>query len=347
MSLLSRSLARTRLLCSRLGSLLLLFQRTPVIQMLFPEARLLSSAGVGEITTWAVATVIGLGAYDSVAGATTITQILPNPVVNPIPATAGTGLSVTIQVLGAPGSPGSWQVSVGSLPPGMTKTSTGSTCTIAGTPTTPGNYPFTIKAWENSNNSGGSISKALTIDVAAVPPTITKDPVSTTINKGSTATLTITASGTSPNFQWYIGSPPSTANPVSGATSASYTTPTTLSATTSYWARASNAGGNDNSKAATVTIITPPTIASHPGSTQINKGSSALVKKVLDSAVHNAKQKGLTEEQLYISRITADHGGSWKRFRAASFGRATPILRRTTHLTIELDVATQPKVKKG
>ncbi len=71
---------------------------------------------------------------------------------------------------------------------------------------------------------------------------------------------------------------------------------------------------------------------------QIHKGSSALVKKVLDSAVSNAKQKGVTEEQLFISRITADHGGSWKRFRAASFGRATPILRRTTHLTIELDL---------
>ena len=77
--------------------------------------------------------------------------------------------------------------------------------------------------------------------------------------------------------------------------------------------------------------------------TQINKGSAAAVKKVFDSAVHNAKQKGLNEEQLYISRITADHGGSWKRFRAASFGRATPILRRTTHLTIELDLKTRGK----
>ena len=75
--------------------------------------------------------------------------------------------------------------------------------------------------------------------------------------------------------------------------------------------------------------------------TQINKGSSALVKKVLDSAVSNAKQKGLSEEQLFIKAITANHGGAWKRFRAASFGRATPILRKTTHLTIELDLKTK------
>ena len=74
---------------------------------------------------------------------------------------------------------------------------------------------------------------------------------------------------------------------------------------------------------------------------QIHKGSSAFVKKVLDSAVSNAKQKGVTEEQLFISHISANHGGSWKRYRAASFGRATPILRRTTHLTVELDLKTK------
>ncbi len=74
---------------------------------------------------------------------------------------------------------------------------------------------------------------------------------------------------------------------------------------------------------------------------QINKGSVDAIKKVLDSAVSNAKQKGVSEEQLFISKITADHGGAWKRFRSASFGRATPILRRTTHLTIELDLKTK------
>ena len=79
---------------------------------------------------------------------------------------------------------------------------------------------------------------------------------------------------------------------------------------------------------------------------QINKGSCADVKKVLDSAVSNAKQKGLSEEQLFIKAISANHGGAWKRFRAASFGRATPILRRTTHLTVELDIKTKSQKKE-
>ena len=74
---------------------------------------------------------------------------------------------------------------------------------------------------------------------------------------------------------------------------------------------------------------------------QVHKGSRERITKVLNSAVSNAKQKGLTEEQLFISKITADLGPSWKRFRAAAFGRAAPIIKRTTHLTIELDLRTK------
>ena len=47
------------------------------------------------------------------------------------------------------------------------------------------------------------------------------------------------------------------------------------------------------------------------------KGASDLVSRVLNSAVSNAKQKGLNEDQLYISKIVADQGPSWKRYRAA------------------------------
>ena len=75
--------------------------------------------------------------------------------------------------------------------------------------------------------------------------------------------------------------------------------------------------------------------------THINKGSTKIVAKILNSAISNAKQKGLTEEQLYISKIKADQGPSWKRYRAVAFGRATPILKKTSHITIELDLITK------
>ena len=75
--------------------------------------------------------------------------------------------------------------------------------------------------------------------------------------------------------------------------------------------------------------------------THVNKGSTKGIAKVLDSAVSSAKQKGLTEDQLFISKIYADQGPSWRRYRSAAFGRAMGILKKTTHLTIELDLATK------
>ncbi len=70
----------------------------------------------------------------------------------------------------------------------------------------------------------------------------------------------------------------------------------------------------------------------------LNKKASFLVKKVLNSAINNAKTKGFDLKQLYVSKCIANSGPSWKRFRAASFGRAVPVLKRTTHLEIELDL---------
>ncbi|MFH1691914.1 MAG: 50S ribosomal protein L22 [Candidatus Omnitrophota bacterium] len=69
----------------------------------------------------------------------------------------------------------------------------------------------------------------------------------------------------------------------------------------------------------------------------INKRPTYYVRKVLHSAIANAKVKGLDTNDLVISKITADDGPRWKRFKAAAFGRATEILKKTSHIKIELD----------
>jgi len=73
----------------------------------------------------------------------------------------------------------------------------------------------------------------------------------------------------------------------------------------------------------------------------VNKRPRHHLEKILKSAVSNAVQKGLQEDKLYISKITADEGPMWKRYRAAAFGRATMIRRRTSHINIELDLKTK------
>ena len=60
--------------------------------------------------------------------------------------------------------------------------------------------------------------------------------------------------------------------------------------------------------------------------------------KILKQAVANAKVKGFNPDKLYISKIICDVGPSWKRFKAAAFGRAAPIKKRTAHIKIELDL---------
>jgi large subunit ribosomal protein L22 len=65
---------------------------------------------------------------------------------------------------------------------------------------------------------------------------------------------------------------------------------------------------------------------------------SAILKKLIDSAVANAEQNSDVDvDKLYINRIFADEGPTLKRFRPRAMGRASRILKRTSHLTVILD----------
>lgn len=59
--------------------------------------------------------------------------------------------------------------------------------------------------------------------------------------------------------------------------------------------------------------------------------------KLLESAVANAENNHeLLEEDLVVREAYADEGPTIKRFQPRARGRATPILKRTSHLTITL-----------
>ena len=63
------------------------------------------------------------------------------------------------------------------------------------------------------------------------------------------------------------------------------------------------------------------------------------LRKLLMSAVDNAKQKDqkLDEDKLVVSRAVVDEGPPQKRIRHRSMGRVYRIIKRTCHVTIELD----------
>ena len=70
-----------------------------------------------------------------------------------------------------------------------------------------------------------------------------------------------------------------------------------------------------------------------------NRQAAKPIAKLIASAFANARQKypDLREEEAIISKAIANEGPRLKRFRCAAFGRAARILKRTTHITVELE----------
>lgn len=67
------------------------------------------------------------------------------------------------------------------------------------------------------------------------------------------------------------------------------------------------------------------------------KAAALPVLKVLNSAAANAVNNfKLDETSLVIKAATADQGPALKRWRARAMGRAAPIKKRTSHITIVL-----------
>jgi large subunit ribosomal protein L22 len=69
----------------------------------------------------------------------------------------------------------------------------------------------------------------------------------------------------------------------------------------------------------------------------VNKRAALPVTKLVASAVANAEENfGVSRDDLYVAKITADEAPTrkWRRFGAR--GRFKPILRRSSHVSIVL-----------
>ena len=65
---------------------------------------------------------------------------------------------------------------------------------------------------------------------------------------------------------------------------------------------------------------------------------SGIVAKVINSAVANSLQSGMVDvDNLFVTSIQIDEGVTLKRFMPRAQGRATRILKRTSHISVVLD----------
>jgi hypothetical protein len=122
----------------------------------------------------------------------------------------------------------------------------------------------TTNYWVRVFGACGTVdSTTATVTVSSPPPTctapaITAQPTSRTTTPGQNTTLTVSATGTSLTYQWYVGTTGNTASPIAGATvNGVVVAPTT---TTNYWVRVSGACGTVNSTTVTVTVTSGGTL---------------------------------------------------------------------------------------
>lgn len=75
--------------------------------------------------------------------------------------------------------------------------------------------------------------------------------------------------------------------------------------------------------------------------TATNKKASKFILKLINSAVANINytddDSNFDQSDLYIKTIFVDGGPMLKRFRPAAMGRATPIRKRMSHITVIIE----------
>ncbi len=147
----------------------------------------------------------------------------------------------------------------------------------------PSNYSYLVVFMAEWNGSSyvrtdyRNIPVSSFLQVYYLAPSITSHPSGATLNSGSTATLSVSADGTRPTYQWYKNG-----SPLAGATASSYIIQGAKSSDAgNYTVTVLNSAGSVTSNPATITVNTPPpplSITSQPLATQIlNSGSAATL----------------------------------------------------------------------
>ena len=215
-----------------------------------------------------------------------------------------------------------------------------------------------------SNSAGKDTSKAakLSVSTHVIAPVVTTDPTDQSVSIGTTATFSVTATGTSPQYQWQKGT-----TDIGGATAASYTTPATTLADSGLTFRCivSNAAGKDTSAAAKLIVNPPPVaptlVSPADGATnqpvslsllwnKIVKASSYYVQVSADSGFSTTvvSDSSLTDTSKTVSSLSNGATLYW-RVKAKNAAGASPWSSRRSFTTIIAapTITTQPQSKSA
>jgi hypothetical protein len=188
-------------------------------------------------------------------------------------------------------------------------------------------------------NAYGSVTSAVAVLTVIDAPGMLSQPVSRTNNAGTLATFSVTASGTTPSYQWTKnGANLSNAGNISGATSATINLAgVSGSDAGSYAVVIANAAGSVTSSIATLTVISPPTIVTQPVSRTNSAGTTAIftvasggttpnyqwVKNGTNNLVDAGNTSGSATATLTLTGVSSTNAGSYSVILTNAAGSVT------------------------
>jgi hypothetical protein len=221
---------------------------------------------------------------------------------------------------------------------------TSSSYTTPATAVSDNDAQFTVTV-TNSVSSAASAAATLTVNV---PPSITTQPVSRAVNVGQTATFSVIATGTGTlSYQWKKGG-----TAISGATSASYTTPATTASDNGaqFTVTVTDLVSNVTSSTATLTVNAPPSISAQPSSQTVNAGQEGTFSvaatgtgtltyqwKKGGAAISGATSASYTTP----ATVASDSGSQFTVTVTNSFGNVTSIAATLT-VNVAPTISSQP-----
>ena len=196
----------------------------------------------------------------------------------------------------------------GSTIPGATS-STYSILTVLGS--SAGTYAVLV------SNAGGSIMSANATLNLGYPPTITAQPLTQTAVQGQTVSFSVSASGSSPWYQWYFNGAPLKGT---GATKPAMTlTSVTSSQAGNYFVVVSDAAGSVTSVVASLTVLVAPSLQVQPASQSVVQGQAASFSTAVTGTAPLSYQwifkgsplKGATTSALALTNVQPSDAGSY------------------------------------
>jgi hypothetical protein len=196
----------------------------------------------------------------------TAAAVAPSIMMQPANKTVTAGQAATFSVTATGTAPLSYQWKMnGAAISGATSTS----YTIPATAASENDAQFTVTV----TNSVSSVASNVATLIVDVPASITTQPANRTVNAGQTAAFSVAASGTGAlTYQWKKNG-----TAISGATSASYTTPATTASDNGaqFTVVVTDVVSSVTSNLATLTVNGPPSITTQPAGQTVTAGQTA------------------------------------------------------------------------